>query len=87
MRSPNNHVVDITVVNDLDNNECLYVRGGAWQPSKGETTVYACDLVDAAKGRLIDLKQVTIEFVHDEWPDLLSDAIDPKFELVGGDNK
>ena len=67
-------VVDITVVNDLDNNECLYENGKAWS-SKGETTVYVSDLVHAANGRLIALSEVTIEFVHEEWPDLLSDAI------------
>ena len=72
--------VEITVVSDLDSNECLYANCKAWK-SKGETTVYACDLVEAAQGRLIDLKHVLIEFVHDEWPDCLSDAIDPKFEL------
>ena len=72
--------VDITVVNDLDNDECLYENGKKWQ-SISETTVYASDLVQIANGRLIDLKQVSIEFVHFEWPDDLADAIDPKFEL------
>ena len=74
-------VADITVVNDLDNNECLYENGKKWR-SIGETTVYASDLVQIATGRLIDLKQVTIEFVHDdEWPDLLSDALLTKARL------
>lgn len=73
-------VCDITVVNDLDNNECLYVRGRAWD-EKGESTVYASDLVHAAAGRLIDLKLLTIEHVHEEWPDSLVDCVDPKLEL------
>ena len=73
-------VCDITVVNDLDNNECLYENGKRWR-SIGETTVYSSDLVQIANGRLIDLKQVTIEFVHDKWPDSLVDCVDPKFEL------
>ena len=64
--------VEITVVIDQDSSECLYVAGRAWE-SRGET-VYVSDLVDVADGRLIDLKHVSIEFVHDEWPDLLSDA-------------
>ena len=73
--------VDITVVIDGDANECLYENGKAWS-NQGESMIYVCDLVEKANGRLINLKHVSIEFVHDEWPDLLADAIDPKFELA-----
>lgn len=71
-------IAKITVVNDLDNHQCLYENG---KVCFQDETVYACDLIHAANGRLIDLQEVTIESVHEEWPDLLSDAIDPKFEL------
>jgi hypothetical protein len=74
MKKASRKTVNLTVVMDSDANECLYIDGHAWKGT-GEMTVYACDLVDAAKGRLIRLEHISLEFWHEHWPAELEDAL------------
>lgn len=64
----------LVVVCDCDYSECLYVDGQRSNKT-GEPTVYAGEIVDAADGRLATLRYERIDFVHDEWPDRLGDAL------------
>ncbi len=67
-------VADVTGVIDPDGAECLCVDGDAWV-ARGKLTVDVADLVKAAEGKalMIDLRE--IDFVHDEWPAGLRDAL------------
>lgn len=64
----------LTVVIDTLANECLYIDGKSW-PSKGEMTVYACDVAAAAGDEPIMFRHEQIEFQHEQWPDTLEDAL------------
>jgi hypothetical protein len=66
--------VNITVVIDSDSNECMYVEEDCWSGT-GEITVYVTDLVEYSHGRPILLNHVSIEHVHEVWPDSLNEAI------------
>jgi hypothetical protein len=61
----------LTIVIDDYSTECLYIDGRAW-PDKGECTVYAGDLVEAAGGKACKIEHVEVEPV-DQWPDNLAD--------------
>jgi len=65
-------VVELVVVIGEDTYECLYIEGKRWDGA-GEMTVYACDLVDAASGRLIKLEHRVIDDRPGEWPERLED--------------
>ena len=66
--------IELTVVCDGDSNECLYTDGAAW-PCRGCTAVYAGDLAEAADRQPVLIRHECVEWVHDEWPDRLEDAL------------
>lgn len=76
--------IKMTVLIDEDSNECLYVEDAAWH-SRGEITVFVCDLVAEAKGRPMLLDHVRVSrpgrdvedkgWVYDRWPRSLADTL------------
>lgn len=64
----------LTIVIDEDSYECLYIDGKAWG-SKGEMTVYACEIAEAAGDEPVLIRHVPIEWEHKEWPDTLEAAL------------
>jgi hypothetical protein len=65
----------LTVVQDVNSIECLYVDGLAWD-AKGETTVYFIDLVDVAGNEPVTLELVKLEYARtNNWPDTLEEAL------------
>ena len=64
----------LTIVIDEDASECLYIDGKSWK-AKGEMTVYACDIAEAAGGEPVLIRHVPIEFRHENWPDTLEAAL------------
>lgn len=67
-------VTRMVVVIDDDDDEQLYKDGEAVDST--EDQVFADDLADAAEGKLIDLTIKKIDFVHENWPSKLSDALE-----------
>lgn len=63
-------VLKITIVQDPDTNECMYVSDG-----KGKQHITAIDIADAAKGRPFTLEVKSIDWYHEQWPETLSDAL------------
>lgn len=64
----------LTIVSDEDSRECLYIDGVAWK-AKGETTVYAVDICQAAGDQPVRLVFESIDFYHHDWPDTLEAAL------------
>lgn len=64
----------LTIVIDENSCECLYIDGKSW-PSKGEMTVYACDIASAAGGEPVLISHESIDFYHEQWPDTLEAAL------------
>lgn len=64
----------ITLVNDENANECLYIDGKVW-PYKGESTIFASELIYQTEGKPCVLEEVNLEHSVDEWPDKLEDAL------------
>lgn len=67
-------IIDLTVCIDEKSDECLYINGNAWK-SKGESTVYACDIAEAAGDKLIRFKHRSIDTFVEQWPDTLLEAL------------
>ena len=68
----------ITVAQDIGSaDECLYIDGKAWE-SRGESTVYACDIAAEAKDCAIVFALVRVN-APERWPDTLAQlAIEPQ---------
>lgn len=65
--------MNVTVAQDDDSNECLYVNGKRWK-YVGEVTVYACDIAGVASGKLISFDLVSVDRKDgEEWPESIAD--------------
>lgn len=64
----------LTIVQDCDANECLYVGQSRYDRWRNDT-IYACDIAEAAEDQPVVIHEIQIKEVLDEWPETLEELL------------